>query len=145
VKRKEWLLVVSMAFIFFATICGLCMNTTQLGTSWSPTKLPLEITTWIVDKVKTENTMPAGDMLPADIRFSVSTNALQECWSILKQGIEENDSHYTLQVARVLGEYGTPDGRPIGSTDVLIDVIFRNGTKVQINFYNSTLLECETK
>ena len=79
---------------------------------------------------------------------SVPRGILAEfCWPNLEPMMEQNDSQYALELIGVWGDYGTP--APGGSTESLIDIVFVDGTRMQLRYWNgfldSTLSICWTK
>jgi hypothetical protein len=64
------------------------------------------------------------------------------CWRILHEALVRNHEQYTLSVDGIYGKYGTPDSRPIGSTDSAVRVSFVDGTRIGMSFYNLTFVGC---
>ncbi len=67
---------------------------------------------------------------------------MENCLSFLQEAMTRNDNQYTLIVAGVFGDYGTPKRAGTGATEVVIEVVFPDGTRVALQYYASTLEHC---
>ena len=141
-KRNKLLLITAIAFLFCATTCGLYLYSLRGWESYSPSKYTLDLTAWLLEAVRAQKPMPQQDDLPTDIRFSITQAGLEQCWHVFLETMGRNNNRYTLRTARIIGEYGTPIPSPVGSTEVFAEVIFSDGTLVEVYFYNSTLESC---
>jgi hypothetical protein len=54
-----------------------------------------------------------------------------------------SNNQYKLVVAGVWGDEGTPTG--LGADEVMIEVIFADGTRAELQYYNNTLVVCREK
>jgi hypothetical protein len=103
---------------------------------------PLQVATWLLNAIAAGNHFPTPDEIPENLRFSVWDVALEQCWKLLGEAMTRNNNQYTLRVAGIYGNYGTPIPSPVGSTQVILEVVFPNGTSVEMEYYQSTLEAC---
>lgn len=141
-RRNNLLLVAAIVFLLFAAAVGICIRSLSSQESWSPIEYPLEQATWILQAIAAKTTKPLLNDLPTKIGFYMTEYGLDQCWNVLEEAMVRNNNQFTLPVARVYGKYGTPIPSPVGSTQVVIEVIFPNGTVIQMEYYNSTLEAC---
>jgi hypothetical protein len=67
----------------------------------------------------------------------------EDCWNGLREGMARNSNQYSLVVAGIYGDNGTHIPGGTGSDQVVINVVFPDGSWVELNFYADTLNMCE--
>lgn len=68
------------------------------------------------------------------------------CWPEIQPFMEQHDGDYGLEVVGVYGYWGTPNAKPVGSTNTIIDIVFPDGSgkpRIQMIYRNGFLYNCE--
>jgi hypothetical protein len=109
----------------------------QNAGKYDPAEYPTTLTQSVLKAAATQqNILPPTD-LPADVK-----GVEGQCWVFLKAALAKNQNQYQLET-RIYGDHGTPSPVSVtGADDVMIDVIFPDGTKAELYFYNAFLSSC---
>ncbi len=109
----------------------------QRGAKYDRAEYPANLTHSVLKAAAThQNILPPTD-LPADVKVIDKA-----CWNFLKEAMDKNHNQYRLET-RIYGDYGTPDlSNMTGSDEVIVRIIFQDGSKVELYFYISFLEEC---
>ena len=74
------------------------------------------------------------------IHIPAPTGVLADfCWPEVEPFMKQHNGQYALELVGVYGYWGTPDSRPIGSTDTVVDIVFPDGTRMRLHYYNGFL------
>ena len=106
-----------------------------LTSSRSPSESALDSTALVLEAVRENQGQPVPTDLPFDVRSGVN-----QCWTFLQEAMAKNNNRYELVVVSVWGDYGTPTSH--NADEVLIEVVFPDGTRAEMQYYNNTLEVC---
>jgi len=115
--------------IVAAAPCGLIWQ--GLNSHYDPVEIPLNLTKALLDAAAEPVNAVPPTTLSGDVR-----GVDNRCWMFLKTTLARNKNQYRLE-GRLL-----PDNGPTGADWVVVDVIFGDGTKGEIGFYNATWTSC---
>jgi hypothetical protein len=121
--------------IVAAAPCGLIWQ--GLNSHYDPVEYPLSLTKSLLDAASQPVNAVPPTSLPGDVR-----HVDNRCWTFLKTALAKNNNQYRME-ARLYGDYGTPDPSDMtGSDEVVINVLFMDGTKAELYYYISYLESC---
>jgi hypothetical protein len=135
-RRRRSLLLAAIGIVLTTAIfCGLCnWRFDLLGEFPPPEQSDLQQTELILEELE----LHPGDSMPDD--FPLDLKLAEQCWGFLQDTMARNDNQYTLVIVGVYGDYGTPTSH--GANEVVINIVFSDGTRVEMYYYNHTLELC---
>jgi hypothetical protein len=139
-RSRSILIVVLAGIITGIATCGLVwwFLAGWTSNSLSASDRAIEQTQLILEEFDTRGGEAALDNLPLDAQYGV-----KQCRSLLRTAMINSNNQYKLVVAGVWGDEGTPTG--LGADEVMIEVIFADGTRAELQYYNNTLVVCREK
>lgn len=140
-SAKRVLLVVIGGIILFVAIqCGPLIWLFSESESFPPEDPALEQTHLMLDSAKTHPVGPIPTELPFDMLYGA-----EQCWSLLQETMAANDNQYTVVLVGVWGDAGTHysgGSGGTGTTEVVIEVVFPDETRIEMYYYAYTLEVC---
>jgi hypothetical protein len=103
----------------------------------SPVQTDMDQTELILEAFAAHGDTLVLSDLPLDVRYGV-----EQCQAFLQAAMRENQNQYELVVTGVFGDYGTPVAGGTGTTEVVITIVFPNGTRAEMQYYGHHLDRC---
>ena len=75
---------------------------------------------------------------PLDVRYGV-----EQCQALLQTAMRQNQNQFELVVAGIFGDYGTPVVSGTGTTEIVITIVFPDGTHAEMYYYGHHLDVCQ--
>jgi hypothetical protein len=140
-KHKQWLFPCVMLAIVMTSVCGVTFYYLDKSfRSWvddDPTTYPLQQVETLLRAIASQVSTPDINLIEEHDWGILS----QECPVLLREYMVKNNNQYTMYVAAVFGDNGTPI--PGTGTDaVLINVVFPDESRIQMQFYGNIFETC---
>ncbi len=130
--KQQFLLAAIGIVLVIVTVCGGINLLIEGWLSYVPHEYALNHAESLLERLSTGH----GEQTQINLPY---WEYVEDC---LGEAMTRNDNQYTLIVAGVFGEYGTPMAGGTGATVVVIDVVFPDGTRVALQYYANILEHC---
>jgi hypothetical protein len=133
-KLRQILVLTGIIMLLILGICGLVWMIFKDWGSYEPGEYPLQQAQAMLDAIATRTAEP-------NVTPELWDVGQKECKDLLQKHMLGNHNQYTLNVARIMGDYGT-SVPGTGADEVILYVTFPDGSRIQLYFYAATLDEC---
>jgi hypothetical protein len=143
-RRRKWVIILIVAaslLALFATVCSwswwafgeFLQQACGRTATRNIVRYSLQVTNDLLKAVETyqDGRIPTESSLYYGGRH---------CWKFVQDAMARNDNRYMLNLVAIWGRGGTPS--PFSSDDVLVDVLFSDGSRVRTQFYNGVFEGC---
>ncbi len=132
---KKRLLSIGIVALFVTTICGILFYYVGKGlndwTTNDPRDYPLQTAESMLQAIALQTFEPESWQMAEKV-----------CQESLQPLMTRNKNQYTLVVAGVFGDHGTPIAGT-GTDAVLLHIIFPDHSRVELYFYGAILIDCK--
>ena len=147
-RRRKWLIILVIVASVLGLIAAVCSFSFWVLVQWAEQnsgpaatraipQYSLQVTNDLLKAVETYQDGP----IPTELPYASQHYGGRHCWNFVQAALARNNNRYVLDLVGIWGRGGTPS--PFSSDDVLVDVLFPDGSRVRTQFYNGTFEFCQ--
>jgi hypothetical protein len=105
--------------------------------SWAKSPSPTDIIREQTDRIVQAAAFHAGSPTPSTL-----TGEVTFCAGFLPAAMKRNNNNYTIVVVNVMGGMASPKPFGTGAVQANVNVVFRDGTRIEMEYYQYMLVIC---